>query len=91
MEIQCGLDNYEFLTVYYIVVNAKVSAHLYEHIHTNISKYTCMHAHSYVLKCSEEYINDQDTCGYQIIYSVLTCQVCILSITCRHNLYHEKQ
>lgn len=79
------------------VVYAKVNAYLYGFTHVHIRMYACLNTCTFshificVPLCIEGYVNDQDTYGYQIVYSVLTCQICLSSITCGQSLCCEQQ
>lgn len=61
--------------------------------HTYACLNTCTFSHIFICTplCVEGYVNDRDTYGYQIVYSVLTCQVCLSSITCGQSLCCEQQ
>lgn len=96
---------YCWCSVVYAKLSAHLYGHTHTHlcIHTNVHRHTCTHScmfkhtctftHTfiYIQLCVEGYVSDQDTYGYLIVYSVLTCQVCLSSITCGLNLYCEEQ
>lgn len=65
--------------------------HTCAHMHARLNTRTFTHTFICAQLCIEEYVNDQDTYGYQIVYSVLTCQVCLSSTTCVQSLCCEQQ